>query len=198
MIDRHHELSITRQARLVGISRSSVYYTPKPVSDADLARMRRIDALHMNYPFAGSRLLRDLLNRQCGVDAVLADPVDRKRVGRLMRQMDISALYRKLGSSKRHPGHTVFPYLLRKLAIERSNHVWALDTTYIPMKQGNVNLTAVLDWASRKVLAHKVAITLEASHAVDVLQEALTKYGLPEIVNTDQGSQFTAQVLSTR
>ena len=104
--------------------------------------------------------------------------------------MDINALYRKPGTSKQHPGHSVFPYLLRKLAIERSNPVWALDTPYIPMKQGFVYLTAVLDWASRKVLAHKVAITLEASHAVDVLQEAFTKYGLPEIVNTDQGSQF--------
>ena len=194
MIDRDHGLSIARQAKLVGISRSSVYYTPKPVSDADLALRRRIDALHMCYPFAGSRLLRDLLNRQCDVDGVLADPVDRKRVGRLMRQMDISALYRKPGTSKRHPGHSVFPYLLRKLAIVRSNQVWALDTTYIPMKQGFVYLTAVLDWASRKVLAHKVAITLQASHAVDVLQEAFTKYGTPEIVNTDQGSQFTAQV----
>ena len=194
MIDRHHELSIARQAKLVGISRSSVYYTPRPVSEADLLLMRRIDALHMNYPFAGSRLLRDLLNRQCDGDGVLADPVDRKRVGRLMRQMDINALYRKPGTSKRHPGHTVFPYLLRKLAIERSNQVWALDTTYIPMKQGFVYLTAVLDWASRKVLAHKVAITLEASHAVDVLSEAFAKYGPPEIVNTDQGSQFTAQV----
>ena len=193
MIDRQHELSIARQAKLVGISRSSVYYTPRPVSAADLALMRRIDALHMNYPFAGSRMLRDLLNRQCDVDGVLADPVDRKRVCRLMRQMDITALYRKPGTSTRHPGHTVFPYLLRKLAIVGSNQVWALDTTYIPMKQGFVYLTAVIDWASRKVLAHKVAITLEASHAVDVLEEAFAKYGHPEIVNTDQGSQFTAQ-----
>ena len=193
MIDRHHALPITRQVKLVGISRSSVYYTPRPVSAADLALMRRIDALHMNYPFAGSRMLRDLLNRQCDVDGVLADPVDRKRVCRLMRQMDVTALYRKPGTSTRHPGHTVFPYLLRKLAIVGSNQVWALDTTYIPMKQGFVYLTAVIDWASRKVLAHKVAITLEASHAVDVLQEAFTKYGTPEIVNTDQGSQFTAQ-----
>ena len=186
MIDRHHALPITRQVKLVGVSRSSVYYTPRPVSQADLALMRRIDCLHMNYPFAGSRMLRDLLNRQCDREGVLADPVDRKRVGRLMRQMDINALYRKPGTSKRHPGHTVFPYLLRKLAITRSNQVWALDTTYISMKQGFVYLTAVIDWASRKVLAHKVAITLEASHAVDVLQEAFTKYGTPEIVNTDQ------------
>jgi putative transposase len=193
MIDRHHDLSITRQAKLVGISRSSVYYTPRPVSEADLTLMRRIDTLHMNYPFAGSRMLRDLLNRQCDGDGVLLDSVDRKRVTRLMRQMDINALYRKPGTSKRHPGHTVFPYLLRKLAIERSNQVWALDTTYIPMKQGFVYLTAVIDWASRKVLAHKVAITLEASHAVDVLEQALNKYGTPDIINTDQGSQFTAQ-----
>lgn len=188
MIDRNHNLSITRQAKLVGISRSSVYYTPRPVSEADIALMRRIDALHMSYPFAGSRMLRDLLNRQCDGDGVLADPVDRKRVGRLMRQVDISALYRKPGTSKQHPRHTVFPYLLRKLTIVRSNQVWALDTTYIPMKQGFVYLTAVLDWASRKVLAHKVPITLEGSHAVEVLIEAFAKYDRPEIVNSQHRS----------
>lgn len=193
MIDRDHKLSVVRQTELVGISRGSLYYTPRPIDEAELALMRRIDALHMSYPFAGARMLRDLLNRQCDADGVLFAPVCRKRVSRLMRRMDINALYRRPGTSKRHPGHQVFPYLLRTVEINASNHVWALDTTYVPMEKGFVYLTAVLDWASRKVLAHKVAITLEASHAVDVLEEAFAKYGRPEIVNTDQGSQFTAE-----
>ena len=193
MIDRKHELSIVRQAEFVGISRSSVYYTPRPIDETELALMLRIDVLHMSYPFAGARMLSDLLNRQCDADGVLFSPVCRKRASRLMRRMDIKALYRRPGTSKRHPGHQVFPYLLRMIDISASNHVWALDTTYIPMEKGFVYLTAVLDWASRKVHAHKVAITLEASHAVGVLEATFAKYGRPEIVNTDQGSQFTAQ-----
>ena len=193
MIDREHKLSLVRQTELVGISRSSVYYTPRPIDEAELALMRRIDLVHMSRPFAGARMLRDLLNRQGDRDGVLFTPVCRKRVSRLMRRMDISALYRKPGTSKRHPGHTVFPYLLKQLDIHTSNLVWALDTTYIPMAHGFVYLSAVIDWYSRKVLAHKLAITLEASHAVDVLEAAFAKYGRPEIVNTDQGSQFTAQ-----
>jgi len=186
MIDRNQTLSISRQAQLIGISRSSVYYLPKPVSASDLELMRRIDELHLEYPFMGARMLRDQLNR-AGFD------VGRKHVKTLMRRMGIEALYRKPGTSTKHPGHEVFPYLLRHLTINRSNQVWALDTTYIPMAKGFVYLTAVVDWASRKVLAAKVAITLEACHAVDVLQEAYSRYGAPEIVNTDQGSQFTAQ-----
>ena len=185
MIDREHEVSIKRQAELVGISRGTVYYQPRPVSAADLALMRRIDELHLEHPFMGARMLRDQLNR-AGV------AVGRKHVGSLMARMGIAALYRKPGTSKKHPGHKVYPYLLRGLLIERSNQVWALDTTYIPMAKGFVYLTAVVDWVSRKVLASKIAITLEACHAVDVLQEAFRRYGTPEIVNTDQGSQFTA------
>ncbi len=197
MIDRDHELPIKRQATLAGISRSSVYYQPQPTSPEDLALMRRIDELHMERPFAGARMLRDLLNRQRQVDAdgVVGDfwlPVCRKRITRLMRLMDISALYRKPGTSQRHPGHKVFPYLLRDVPVTRARQVYALDTTYIPMREGFLYLTAVIDWASRKVLAHKVAITLEACHAVEVLEEAIAQYGAPEIVNTDQGSQFTA------
>jgi putative transposase len=197
MIDRDHKLPIKRQAELAGISRSSVYYQPKPTDPDDLALMRRIDELHMERPFAGARMLRDLLNRQRQVDAdgVVGEaypPVCRKRVSRLMRLMDISALYRKPGTSKRHPGHKVFPYLLRDVPVVNVGQVYALDTTYIPMRQGFVYLTAVIDWASRKVLAHKVAITLEACHAVEVLEEAIAEYGAPQIVNTDQGSQFTA------
>ena len=185
MIDSSHKLSISRQAQLAGISRGSVYYLPKPVSAADLALMRRIDALHLEHPFMGARMLRDQLNRQ-------GFKVGRKHVGTLMERMGIEALYRKPGTSKKHPGHEIYPYLLRGLNINRANQVWALDTTYIPMTRGFVYLTAVVDWASRKVLAAKVAITLEACHAVDVLQEAFNHHGRPEIVNTDQGSQFSA------
>ena len=185
MIDRHHALSISRQAQLVGISRGSVYYQPKPVSAVDLELMRHIDELHLEYPFMGARMLRDQLNRE-GFD------VGRKHVGTLMKRMGVEALYKKPNTSKKHPGHKIYPYLLRDLAIEQANQVWALDTTYIPMTKGFVYLTAVVDWASRKVLASKVAITLESYHAVDVLKEAFTHHGNPEIVNTDQGSQFTA------
>lgn len=185
MIDGHHALSISRQAQLAGISRGSVYYLPKPVSAVDLTLMRQIDALHLEHPFMGARMLRNQLNRD-GLN------VGRKHVGTLMKRMGVEALYRKPGTSKKHPGHEIYPYLLRGLAIKRAKQVWALDTTYIPMAKGFVYLTAVVDWASRKVLAAKVAITLEACHAVDVLQEAFNHHGTPEIVNTDQGSQFTA------
>ncbi|MBT8360031.1 MAG: IS3 family transposase [Desulfobacterales bacterium] len=185
MIDRRHRLSISRQAKLIGISRGSVYYRPKPVSAVDLALMRQIDELHLEHPFMGSRMLRDQLNRK-GFE------VGRKHVKTLMRKMGIEALYSKPSTSKRHPNHTIFPYLLRGKDIKRADQVWALDTTYIPMAKGYVYLTAVVDWASRKVLAAKIAITLEAAHAVDVLQEAFSRHGKPEIVNTDQGSQFTA------
>lgn len=186
MIDATHALPISRQAQLAGISRGSVYYVPKSVSAADLVLMRRLDELHLEHPFMGARMLRDQLNRE-GFD------VGRKHVGTLMKRMGMAALYRKPGTSKKHPGHDVYPYLLRGLTINRANQVWALDTTYIPMAKGFVYLTAVMDWASRKVLASRVAITLEACHAVDVLHEAFTRHGTPEMVNTDQGSQFTAQ-----
>lgn len=186
MIDVTHALSISRQAQLAGISRGSVYYVPKPVGAADLVLMRRLDALHLEHPFMGARMLRDQLNRE-------GFTVGRKHVGTLMARMGMEALYRKPNASKKCPGHTVQPYLLRGLTIKRANQVWALDTTYIPRAKGFVYLTAVVDWASRKVLAATVAITLETCHAVAVLQEAFTRHGKPEIVNTDQGSQFTAQ-----
>jgi putative transposase len=185
MIDRHSALSISHQAQLMSISRGSVYYRPKPVNAVDLELMRHIDELHLEHPFMGARMLRDQLNRE-------GFSVGRKHVGTLMKRMGIEAIYRKPSTSKKHPGHKIYPYLLRDLTINRANQVWALDTTYIPMAKGFVYLTAVVDWASRKVLAAKVAITLEACHAVDVLQEAFTHHGKPEIVNTDQGSQFTA------
>src|SRR5665647_729520 len=185
MIDREHQLTITRQAKLLGMSRGSVYYLPRPVSEADLALMRRIDELHLEHPYMGARMLRCVLVRQ-GIK------VGRRHVGTLMQRMGIEALCPQPGTSKAAPGHKIYPYLLRKLAITQSNQVWALDTTYIPMARGFVYLTAVVDVASRKVLAHKVAITLEACHAREVIEQALMRYGTPDIVNTDQGSQFTA------
>jgi len=185
MIDRDHKLSITRQAKLLEISRGTVYYLPQPVSPADLALMRKLDELHLEHPFMGSRMLRDQLARQ-GIHA------GRRHVRTLMLRMGVEALAPQPGTSQAAPGHKVYPYLLRKLAITRANQVWALDTTYIPMARGFVYLTAVVDVASRRVLAHKVAITLEASHAREVIEQAFARYGVPEIVNTDQGSQFTA------
>ena len=168
------------------MSRGTVYYLPRPVSAADLALMLRIDKLHLEHPFMGARMLRDQL--------ALADiHVGRRHVRTLMLRMNIEALAPQPGTSKATPGNKIYPYLLRKLAITRANQVWALDTTYIPMARGFVYLTAVVDVASRRVLAHKVAITLEACHAREIMQEALAKYGTPEIVNTDQGSQFTAE-----
>ena len=186
MIDRDHQLSITRQAALLEISRGSVYYLPRPVSAADLALMRRIDELHLEHPFMGARMLRDQLHRQ-GLHA------GRRHIRTLMLRMGIEALAPQPGTSKRAPGHKIYPYLLRALAITQPNQVWALDTTYIPMARGFVYLTAVVDVASRRVLAHRVAITLEAIHAKEVIEQALARYGVPEIVNTDQGSQFTAE-----
>jgi putative transposase len=184
MIERDHRLPVKRQAELLGISRGSVYYQPAPIAEAELALMSRIDRLHLEHPYAGSRMLRDLLRLQ-GVE------VGRRHVATLMRRMGIQALYRKPNTSKKHPAHPVFPYALRNLAIERANQVWALDITYIPMARGWVYLVAVLDWASRRVLAHRVSITMEADFCVEALREAAARWGAPEIVNTDQGSQFS-------
>ena len=185
MIDRDHDLSITRQAKLLEISRGTVYYLPRPVSPADLALMHKLDELHLEHPFMGARMLRDQLARQ-GIRA------GRRHIGTLMLRKGIQALAPQPGTSKAAPGHKIYPYLLRKLAIVRANQVWALDTTYIRMARGFVYLTAVVDVVSRRVLAHKVAITLEAVHAKEVIEQAFARYGVPEIVNTDQGSQFTA------
>jgi len=186
MIDRTHPLSVSRQAQLLNISRGAVYYLPKPTSQSDLVLMNAIDKLHLDFPFMGSRQLRRALLAQ-------GHEVGRQHVRTLMRKMDISALAPQPGTSQRNPRHKVFPYLLRKLPIVRSNQVWALDTTYIRMAKGFVYLTAVVDVYSRRILAHRVAITLEAVHAVEALEEAYVRFGKPEIINTDQGSQFTAQ-----
>jgi putative transposase len=185
MIDRSHLLPLTRQAQQLGISRGSVYYLPRPIPAADLAIMRRIDELHLAYPFAGSRMLRDLLSRE-GV------AVGRLHVATLMKKMAIVAIYRRRNTSKPAPGHKVYPYLLRKLAVTRPNQVWATDITYIPMARGFVYLVAIIDWFSRRVLAWRVSITLDADFCVEALKEALARFGKPEIFNTDQGSQFTS------
>ncbi|NUX99434.1 IS3 family transposase [Paraburkholderia youngii] len=189
MIDRTHALPISQQARLVGIARSSVYYRPQPVSEADQLLMRRIDELHMEFPFAGARMLARLLRRD-------GHEIGRRSVRTLMKRMGIEALYCKPNTSRRNAQHKIWPCLLRGMTINRANLVWALDTSYIPMARGFVYLTAVVDWASRKVLAHRVAITMEAMTAVEALEEAFTKYGQPEIVNTDEGAQFTATVFT--
>jgi putative transposase len=178
MIDRKHRLSVTRQATLLGLSRGSVYYLPKPTSAADLALMRRLDELHLEHPFMGARMLR----RQLLAEGIR---VGRRHVRTLMRRMGMEALCPQPGTSQRQPDHKIYPYLLRQLAITRA--------TYIPMARGFVYLTAVVDVASRLVLAHKVAITLEACHAKEIIEQAFVRYGVPVIVNTDQGSQFTAE-----
>ena len=184
MIDRNHDLSIARQAKALNISRGSVYYQRRLASAEDLKIMRRLDQLHLDHPFMGARMLRDMLNRE-GVS------IGRRHVATLMRRMGIEAIYRRPNTSKAAPGHKIYPYLLRKVKIEKPNHVWAMDITYIPMARGFVYLAAVVDWATRRVLSHRVSITMETDFCVEALEEAIAKYGKPEIFNTDQGSQFT-------
>jgi putative transposase len=185
MIDRSHDLPLARQAEALGISRGSVYYAPQPVSAADLAVMRRMDELHLAFPFAGSRMLRDLLMAE-------GFRVGRLHVATLMKRMGLEAIYRKPNTSKPAPGHKIYPYLLRKLPVTRPNQVWAMDLTYIPMARGFVYLAAVVDWFSRRVLAWRLSMTMEAAFCIEALEEALVRYGRPEIFNTDQGSQFTS------
>ena len=185
MIDAKHALPINRQAELMEISRSNIYYLPRTVPESDQIVMRRIDELHLNFPFAGARMLRDMLQRD-GVK------IGRKHVGTLMEKMGITAIYRKRNTSAPHPKHPVYPYLLKHLTIDQPNHVWATDITYIPMRRGFVYLVAILDWATRKVLAHRVSISMTTDFCVDALEDAIAKYGKPEIFNTDQGSQFTS------
>jgi putative transposase len=185
MIDRCHELPLARQAAVLGLSRGSLYYEPRPVSVADLAIMRRIDELHLDYPFAGSRMLRDLLRGE-GI------AVGREQVTTMMRRMGIEAVYRRPNTSKPADGHKIYPYLLRGLAVEQANQIWAMDITYIPMARGFVYLAAVMDWFSRRVLAWRVSITMEVDFCLDAVEEALARFGRPGIFNTDQGSQFTS------
>jgi putative transposase len=176
MIDRGHALSVTKQAEIVGIARSTVYYLPRPVSAADLALMKQIDVLHTEFPFAGSRMLRDLL-------AAEGSKVGRRHVKTLMRRMGIEALYRRPRTTKPEPGHKIFPYLLRGVAVTKPNEVWAMDITYIPMAKGFVYLAAVIDWFSRRVLSWRVSITMEAAFCVATLEDALAKHGKPEYLS---------------
>src|SRR4051794_41058143 len=185
----HTPLTIARQVKLLNISRGSVYYKPRPVPAEALAIMRRLDELHLDYPFAGSRMLRDMLGRE-GVE------IGRRRVAAMMKRMGIEALYRRPSTSKPAPGHNIYPYLLRGQKVEHPNQVWAMDITYIAMARGFVYLAAVVDWFSRRVLSHRVSITLEAGFCLEALEEALAKHGRPGIFNTDQGSQFTSEAFT--
>ena len=189
MIDRGHALPLCKQTKALRLSRGSVYYRPRPVSEASLGLMHRIDEWHLEHPFAGSRMMRDMLRMEgarCG----------RRHVATLMRRMGIEALYRKPNTSRRHPGHTVHPYLLRGLSVDHPNQVWAMDITYIPMARGFVFLAAVMDWFSRRVLAWRVSITMDTTFCLEAVEEALARYGPPEIFNTDQGSQFTSEAFT--
>jgi putative transposase len=185
MINRTHNVPVKRQCQMLGIARSTAYYQPRPESEENLHLMRRIDELHLDFPFAGTRMLRDLLRQENLFPG-------RRRIGRLMRLMGIEALYRKPKTSKRHPSHPVYPYLLRDMVIDQPNQVWALDITYIPMAKGFIYLCAVVDWATRRIMAWRLSNTLTADFCVEAMQEAIMRYGSPEICNTDQGSQFTS------
>ncbi len=189
MIDREHRLSVAHQCELLALSRSTLYYRPVAAPPEELALMRRLDALHLAHPWMGSRCIRDQLIRA-------AIPISRDRVRRLMRKMGIHAIYRKPRTTIPEQGHKVYPYLLTKLVIERPNQVWAADVTYIPMARGFLYLVAVMDWYSRKVLAWRLSNTMTADFCVEALEEALARFGPPEIFNTDQGSQFTSQAFT--
>lgn len=186
MIDRTHDLPVSRQCQILSLARSTAYYRPQATSEADLTIMRRIDELHLEHPFAGSRMLRDMLRREGYL-------IGRKHVTALMKKMRIEALYRKPRTSTRHAAHQVYPYLLRDMKIEQPDHVWCADITYIPMKRGFVYLFAVMDWASRRVLSWRLSNTLTTDFCLEAVQEAIERYGKPQIFNTDQGSQFTGR-----
>jgi putative transposase len=179
------DLSLSRQCELVSISRSSFYHTPRGENAENLALMRRIDELFLRYPFYGSRQMVRQLRRE-GI------AVGRHRVRRLMRRMGLEAIYRAPKTSTSHPEHRVYPYLLRNVAVRRPDHVWCADISYIPVRRGFLYLVAIMDWASRHVLAWRLSNTMDAGFCVEALKEALERYGKPEIFNTDQGSQFTS------
>ncbi len=186
LLDRDHAgLSVRRQCRLLGLARSGVYRKRRAANDNDLGLMRRIDELFTQFPFLGSRRLALMLGEQ-GL------PINRKRMQRLMRQMGIAALGPKPRTTRPAPGHKVFPYLLRGLVIDRPNQVWAADITYLPIGRGFLYLVAIMDWANRAVLAWRLSNTMDTSFCVEALEEALARFGVPEIFNTDQGSQFTS------
>jgi len=185
MIDKEHPLSITQQCHILQLSRSSVYYEPVPVSDEDRELMRMIDEIHLDEPYLGSRGMKSALRMK-------GHRVGRIHVRTLMRTMGIEAIHKKPRLSQPHPSHTIYPYLLRRLDITEANQVWCSDITYIPMARGFCYLVAVMDWASRKVLSWRLSNTLDPSFCIEALEEAIARYGRPQIFNTDQGSQFTA------
>jgi len=181
----HADLSISAQCRLLSISRSSFYYAPQPESDETLALMRMIDAAFLDMPWYGSRQMVRHLRRQ-GVN------IGRRRVRRLMTKMGLSPIYQRPRTSDPHPQHRIYPYLLRYMAIERANQVWCADITYIPMRRGFLYLVAIMDWATRKVLAWRLSNTMDTGFCVMALEDALARFGRPDMFNTDQGSQFTS------
>jgi putative transposase len=185
MIDKTHALPLTRQAELLDISRGSIYYRAVPVPDIDLRVMREIDELHLDYPFAGARMLKGFLKKK-------GFTIGRRHIARLMRLMGIAALYRRKQSTTRNPAHPIHPYLLRNLAIERPNQVWAADITYIPMQRGFLYLFAVIDWHSRAILSWRLSNSLTTDFCVDAVEAAISEHGTPTIFNTDQGCQFTS------
>ena len=192
LVDRQDAgLSIRRQCRLLGVARSGVYRLAAAANDNDLAVMRRLDELFTAWPFLGSRRLAQMLREE-------GFAINRKRVQRLMRKMGIAALGPKPRTSRPEPGHKIYPYLLRDLTIDRPNQVWAADITYIPIGRGNLYLVAIMDWASRAVLAFRLSNTMDVSFCVSALEEAIARFGKPDIFNTDQGSQFTSQAFTGR
>ncbi len=189
MINKDNDLPITRQCELLSLNRSTVYYRHQDVAEVDLKLVRRIDEMHLKRPFYGSRRIRDWLQDE-GYD------INRKRVQRLMRKMGIRALYPKPRTSKPGKGHKIYPYLLRDRVIDRPNQVWATDISYIPMAKGFVYLVAVIDWYSRKVLSWRLSNSMDTDFCIDALEEALNRYGCPDIFNTDQGAQFTSEAFT--
>ncbi len=189
MVKMEHSLPRTRRCELLDIPRSTSYYQPKPVSNDDLALMKRMDQIHTAQPFRGSRRIVDALADQ----GLL---VNRKRVSRLMQLMGIQAIHPGPKTSKPHPQHKIYPYLLRNLNIDRANQVWASDITYLPMEKGFIYLTVIMDWTSRKVLSRRLSNSMESSFCVDALEEAIHRYSKPEIFNTDQGSQYTSEAFT--
>jgi putative transposase len=184
-----HELSKIRRCELLGVSRSSAYYRPEPICEEDLTLMRLIDEIHLRLPFYGSRRIRDELED-------LGHTINRKRIQRLMHQMGLRALYPRQRTSQPGKGRKIYPYLLRDLSIEHANQVWATDLCYIPMAKGFMYLVAIMDWHSRRVLSWRVSNTLDTDFCIEALEEALQRFGAPEIFNTDQGAQFTSETFT--
>jgi putative transposase len=185
LVRNHPYLSMRRQCAMLGIARSGVYRVPRPANDDDLRLTQRIDELFTRWPFLGSRRITEMLRAE-------GQPINRKRVRRLMRRMGIAALGPKPRTTRPAPGHRIYPYLLRDVTVERPNQVWAADITYIPLGRGFLYLVAVMEWASRAVLSWRLSNTMDVSFCVSALEEALARFGRPEIFNTDQGSQFTS------